>query len=78
MRRIRAVSRKSADDFSANLKERLSNEELTLGVRAETVDVPGGHLAVVLTLTYPDCSVEQRLRAERIAREECARYLQER
>ena len=41
MRRIRAVSRKSADDFSANLKERLSNEELTLGVRAETVDVPG-------------------------------------
>jgi len=77
MPRLRTVSKKSAEDFSANLKKKLSNEEINLGVKVETVDVPGGHLAVVLTLSYPDCSFDQRLKAESIARKECVKYLQE-
>jgi hypothetical protein len=63
-------------DFSKILKERLSKEEIELRVSAGIVDVPGGHLAVILTLDSPDSLPDQRRRAERIAEEECVKYLQ--
>jgi len=39
-------------DFSKILKERLSKEEIELRVSAGIVDVPGGHLAVILTFGF--------------------------
>ena len=63
-------------DFAAGLKERLSKEEIEFNLSAATVDVPKGHLAIIYTLDVPDTSPNQRLRMERIAKEECIKYLQ--
>ena len=68
------------DDFSAALKQRLRGEGIEIAVSARIVDVPRGHLAVVLTLSSPDSSgeldlrLDQRVRAESIAREACVKY----
>jgi hypothetical protein len=64
-------------EFSASLKERLSREEIELTMSVASVDVPRGHLVVILTLSAPDASLDQRLRAEQIAKEECIKYLQD-
>jgi hypothetical protein len=71
-----STSRKSTVDFSKTLTERLSKEEIELAVSAGTVDVPGGHLAVILTFSSSNSLPDQRLKAESIAREECIKYLQ--
>jgi hypothetical protein len=63
-------------DFSESIKERLKSEGIELAVRAGSVDVPRGHLAVILTLSFSDSSQDQRLKAERIANEECIKYFQ--
>jgi len=69
------------DDFSTALKQRLRREGIEVIVSAGTVDVPRGHLAIVFTLSVPDSSreldlkLDQRLRAEDIARETCVKYL---
>ena len=75
----RNASRKySMPTFSKALKERLRNEAIKeVTVKAQSVDVPRGHLAVILTLTSPDSLPAERLKAERIANEECIRYLQD-
>jgi hypothetical protein len=77
MAKYRRVSGSQTVDFAAALKERLGKEEIELAVSAGTVDVPRGHLAVIFTLSLPDTSLDQRLRAERIAKEECIKYLQD-
>jgi hypothetical protein len=65
--------------FANGLKERLMDEDIkAVTVRAQSVDVRGGHLAVILTLTSPNSSHTERLKAERIANEECVKYLQDR
>lgn len=65
--------------FSKTLKERLRNEDIKeVTVTAQSLDVRGGHLAVILTLTSPDSLPAEWLKAERIANEECIRYLQDR
>ena len=76
MSQHRRVSGRETVDFASTLKERLDKEEVKLAVIAGTVDVPRGHLAVIFTLTVPG-SPDQRLRVERIAKEECVKYLQE-
>ena len=76
MPRQRSLSGKSEVDFSTTLKERLSKEKIDLAVSAATVDMPRGHLAVIFTLSLPDASLDQRLKAEHIAMEECVKYLQ--
>jgi hypothetical protein len=63
-------------DLSEGIKKRLRNEGIELGVSAGSVDVPGGHLAVILTLSFPDSLRDQRLKAEQIANEECITYFQ--
>jgi hypothetical protein len=63
--------------FSRTLSERLGNEEIDVAVGAGTVDVPRGHLAVIFTLSSPNSSIEQKLKAERIVIEECIKYLHE-
>jgi hypothetical protein len=65
------------DHFSTTLKEKLSNEGIELAVSAGTIDVPAGHLAVVLTLSSSNSLPDQRLRAERIVNDEFIRYLQD-
>ena len=72
----RRAPRRRIVDFAAALKERLSKEEIEFNLSAATVDVPKGHLAIIYTLNLPDTSLDQRLRMERIAKEECIRYLQ--
>jgi len=65
--------------FAKALKERLRNEDIKeVTVRAQSLDVRGGHLAVILTLTSPNSLHTERLKAERIANEECIKYLQDR
>ena len=64
-------------ELATSLKERLGKEEMELAVSVGSVDVPRGHLAVLLTLSAPDASFDQRLRAEQIAKEECVKYLQD-
>jgi hypothetical protein len=77
MAKHRRVSGRQTVDFAAALRERLSKEEIELGLSAGTVDVPRGHLAVIFTLSVADTSLDQRLRAERITKEECIKYLQD-
>jgi hypothetical protein len=62
-------------DFSETLKKRLNDEGIELAVTAGSVDVPRGHLAVILTLSSPDPSLGQRLKAQSIVNEECIKYL---
>ena len=64
-------------ELSTSLKDSLSKEGIELTVSVGSVDVPRGHLAVILTLSAPDASLDQRLRAEQIAKEECVKYLQD-
>ena len=46
-------------------------------IEADGVDVPGGPLAVLFTLTFRDSLSDQRkISLEDIARDECVRYLQ--
>ena len=73
---IRAPGRRIVD-FAAALKKRLGKEEVEFNVSAATVDVPKGHLAIIYTLNIPDTSLDQRLRMERIAKEELIKYLQQ-
>ena len=73
----RHVSGRKTVDFAATLKERLGKEEVKLAITAGAVDVPRGHLAVIFSLNVLDTSPDQRLRVERIAKEECIKYLQE-
>ena len=63
-------------DLSEGIKKRLRNEGIELAVSAGSIDVPGGHLAVILTLSFPDSLPDQRLKAEHIANEECIKYFQ--
>ena len=66
------------DDFSTALEQRLRREGIEVAVSAGTVDVPGGHLALVFTLSSSgelDLKLDQRVRAESIAREACVKYL---
>ena len=72
----RNKSRKLMVEFSKILKERLSKEEIELAVSARSLDVPEGHLAVLLTLISQGSLPNQRLKAERIANEESIKYLQ--
>jgi len=74
-------SKESTDAFSAVLKRKLRKAGVDADGSAGIVDLPAGHLAIVLALKYPDSSPEllaERLRAERIARYECAKYIHER
>ena len=73
----RRASGSKTIDFATALEKRLSKEEIELAVSAGTIDVPKGHLAVILTFSVPENSLDQRLRAERIAKEECLKYLQD-
>jgi len=63
-------------DLSEGIKKRFRNEGIELAVSAGSIDVPGGHLAVILTLSFPDSLPDQRLKAEHIANEECIKYFQ--
>ena len=72
----RRAPRRRVVDFAVALEERLGKEEIKLNVTAATVNVPKGHLAIVYTLNFPDTSLDQRLRMERIVKEECIKYLQ--
>ena len=73
----RKESQTSSVDFASTLKRRLSQEGIELTVIAKGVDLPKGHLAVVLTLASHGALSGQKLRAERIVNEECIKYLQE-
>jgi len=66
-------------DLSSALKNKLGRERIEIRVTAGTVDMRSGHLAVILTLSSSQDSVsqDQKQRAERIANEECIKYLQE-
>jgi len=68
----------SVIDFSKTLKERLRREEIEVAVSVGTIDVPEGHLALILTLSSSDFLLAQRNRADSIAKEECIKYLQDR
>ena len=68
----------SVIDFSKTLKERLRREEIEVAVSVGTIDVPEGHLALILTLSSPEFLLAQRNRADSIAKEECIKYLQDR
>jgi hypothetical protein len=61
--------------LSTALNEKLRNEGIELGVSAETIDILAGHLAVRLNLNATNASADKIHKAERIAAEECVRYL---
>jgi len=75
----RDQTRMSIFDLSSALKNKLGRERIAITVTAETVDMRSGRLAVILTLSSSQDSVsqDQKQRAERIANEECIKYLQE-
>ena len=73
----RNASKESTVGFSRTLNERLRNEAIEkVTISAHCVDVPRGHLAVILSLNS-DSTPDERLKAERIANKECIKYLQE-
>ena len=61
--------------LSTALNEKLRNEGVELCVSAESIDTLAGHLAVRLNLDTTDASADKIHNAERIATEECIRYL---
>jgi len=71
----RSSSRNSMNALSTALNEKLRNEGIELGVSAETIDTLAGHLAIRLNLDTTDASADEIQKAERIAAEECVRYL---
>ena len=77
MRNRRGALAASMVDFSKALTERLRREEIEVSVSVGTIDVPGGHLAVILTLSSLNSLFDQRQRADSIAKEECIKYLQD-
>jgi hypothetical protein len=77
MRNRRAALAASMVDFSKALTERLRREEIEVSVSVGTIDVPEGHLAVILTLSSSNSLFDQRQRADSIAKEECVKYLQD-
>jgi len=77
MRNRRAALAASMVDFSKTLTERLRREEIEVSVSVGTIDVPEGHLAVILTLSSSNSLFNQRQRADSIANEECIKYLQD-
>ena len=65
-------------DFSEALKERFRNAGIDeVAVSVGSIDVPRGHLAVVLTLSSPKSSPSKWLKAKCIVNEECVKYLQD-
>jgi hypothetical protein len=79
MARHRRELDKTRVDFSKVLNEKLRNAGIDeVDVSAGSIDVPNGHLAVILTLSSPTSLPIERRKAERIANEESIKYIQDR
>ena len=64
------------NDITTALKEKLKNEDIGLGISAESIDILSGHLAVMFSLDITNAPEEQIRKAELIAAKECVKYLQ--
>jgi len=74
----RTTLRKPAVNLSKALWKILKDEGIDeVAVSARSVDVPRGHLAVILNLSSPRSASQELLKAQRIANEECIKYLQD-
>jgi hypothetical protein len=71
------TSRKPTVNLSKVLQKILKDEGIEeVDVSARSVDVPTGHLAVILDLSSPHSASHELLKAQRIANKECVKYLQ--